>query len=203
MGEQTGCCPQCRERLCRAEVLHVRCHVGGLLEDVQTSEDGHVVSKQDYGSKVSAIIARLRHIRVSEPSAKVVVFVQWGDIMAHLAEAFEANGLETLVLKGTTRDRQLVLNRFKEGQGAADGILLLSLSDSVSGMNLICSHHCLLVHPMFAESNARALAYEKQAVGRVHRQGQEHPVHVYHFVTSNTIEEELASVRRGELASEG
>ena len=85
---------------------------------------------------------------------------------------FKANGIDTLVLSGGVTNRQQLLQRFQSGTEAADSVLLLSLADSVSGMNLVCANHCILVHPMFAASPARALAYERQAVGRVRRQGQ-------------------------------
>lgn len=75
-------------------------------------------------------------------------------------------------------------------------VLLLSLQNSPSGMNLVCANHCLIVHPMFAETPEQARANEKQAVGRIVRTGQMNPCHIYRFVTANTIEEELSQQLR-------
>merc|ERR1712166_1622981 len=134
-------------------------------------------------------------IRGKDATAKIVLFVQWLPLMLHLRDALAAHGVQALALHGGTYDRQELIQRFQFGSAADDGVLLLSLADSVSGMNLVCANHCILVHPMYAESRARALAYERQAIGRVRRQGQEKTVHVYRFITKNTIEEELAKVR--------
>lgn len=57
-------------------------------------------------------------------------------------------------------------------------ILLLSLERSPAGMNLVCCHHLVLVHPMLAESKDASLSFERQAIGRVRRQGQKEKVHV-------------------------
>jgi DNA repair and recombination RAD54-like protein len=75
---------------------------------------------------------------------------------------------------------------------------MLSLEDDPSGMNLVAANHCVLVHPMFTESPALAVSYEKQAIGRICRQGQVKPCFVYRFQTDGTIEESLFKAQRGE-----
>jgi len=59
-------------------------------------------------------------------------------------------------------------------------------------MNLVCAHHVLLVHPMYADRSSDAASCEMQAIGRVRRQGQQHTVHVHRFVVRDTVEESLA-----------
>lgn len=44
---------------------------------------------------------------------------------------------------------------------------------------------------MNAETTARAVAYEQQALARVRRVGQRRAVHVWRFVTRDTLEERL------------
>jgi len=57
----------------------------------------------------------------------------------------------------------------------------------------------LLVHPMFTDSPGQAAAWERQAIGRICRQGQEKPCFIYRFVTKGTIEEELARKHHADL----
>lgn len=194
-------CPECRAQLSQRDLLLVQAHAGGgLLEDyIMQDQVRDAAGCDNYGTKVARIVARLRSIRRRDRDAKVIVFVQWKPLMLHLRDAFKAKGIKALVLSGGVQDRQALLHRFQTGRETDDSVLLLSLADSVSGMNLVCANHCILVHPMFAENRSRALAYERQAVGRVHRQGQERKVHVYRFVTKNTIEEDLAKIRMQEL----
>merc|ERR1712159_491328 len=91
-------------------------------------------------------------------------------------------------LEGSIHGRAKVLEAFAKDK---KGVLLLSLENSPSGMNLIHANHCLLVHPMFTESVDEAIAWERQAIGRIARQGQEKDCHVYRFQTKDTIEAEL------------
>merc|ERR1712118_39788 len=76
-------------------------------------------------------------------------------------------------------------------------VLLLSLENDPSGMNLVCANHCLLVHPMSTSDPEQAAAWEEQAIGRICRQGQEKKCHIYRFQTMQTIEEDLFKQQRG------
>ena len=58
-------------------------------------------------------------------------------------------------------------------------------------MNLQCANHVLLVHPFFATHHEHCIAWEAQAIGRAHRQGQTKKVTIHRFIALGTIEEEL------------
>lgn len=67
---------------------------------------------------------------------------------------------------------------------------MLSLEHAASGTNLTAANHVIFVHPMNAETLSSAVAYERQALARVRRVGQERSeVHVWRFVTRETVEE--------------
>ena len=97
-------------------------------------------------------------------------------------------GIEAFVLRGSATTRSQILRDFK---ATPKSVLLLSLEQSPSGMNLVNANHCLLVHPMFTGSQEEADRFESQAIGRICRQGQTKPCFIYRFVTKDTIEEEL------------
>ena len=69
-----------------------------------------------------------------------------------------------------------VLRSFQYGQANKDNVLLLSLEHGATGINLTCANHAILVHPMFGQN---ATDFEKQAIGRIRRQGQTKTCHLY------------------------
>ena len=69
-------------------------------------------------------------------------------------------------------------------------VLLMSLGNSAAGTNLIEANYVVLVDPMQG-SVEEARAYEMQALGRAHRQGQDQNVHLVRFVVRDSVEEEL------------
>jgi SNF2 family DNA or RNA helicase len=69
-------------------------------------------------------------------------------------------------------------------------VVLLSLERSASGMNLIEANYVVLLDPMDGTVE-EARAYEIQALGRAHRQGQEQKVTLVRFVIQDSVEEEL------------
>ena len=77
-------------------------------------------------------------------------------------------GITAFTLKGGVSQRTRTLEDFKT---TPKSVLLLSLGDSPSGMNLVNANHCLLVHPMFSDSPGEASRFERQANGRICRQG--------------------------------
>ena len=79
------------------------------------------------------------------------------------------------------------LKQFKEENVK---VLLMSLGNSAAGTNLIEANYVVLVDPMQG-SVEEARAYEMQALGRAHRQGQDQKVHLVRFVVRDSVEEEL------------
>ena len=75
-------------------------------------------------------------------------------------------------------------------------VLLLSLEKSPTGMTLTCANHVVLMHPMVADTSALAAGYERQAIGRVRRPGQQKTIHIWRFVTNDTVEERITEANR-------
>ncbi|CAE8624736.1 unnamed protein product [Polarella glacialis] len=143
-----------------------------------------------FGSKLQAVCEQLDRIWKDEPGAKTIIFVQFEVLLKKLEGALKDSGLPCLTLRGGIFERRRIIRQFQSG-GDQNKVLLLSLEKSPSGMNLVCCHHLLLVHPMQAESREAAIGFERQAIGRVQRQGQQHPVQVYRFFVRETMEEKL------------
>merc|ERR1711862_686928 len=106
-------------------------------------------------------------------------------------------GVRHVSLEGTIFERTRALQNFQSDAGIS--LLLLSLEHSASGTNLTVASHVFLMHPMLGASQEEISSYEAQAIGRVVRLGQTHPVHVWRFITVETVEEELWRLREAEL----
>jgi SNF2 family DNA or RNA helicase len=152
------------------------------------------VEQRKHGSKLNAVAKTLREIRAADATAKAIVFVQWADLEEHVARALATHGIPTLRLSSQRRSKACHPGVIKQFQEKADSpfVLLLSLEHAASGSNLSAANHVLFVHPMNASSVQTAVAWERQAIGRVRRVGQvKSEVHVYRFVASHTVEEHM------------
>merc|ERR1711920_1171614 len=96
-----------------------------------------------------------------------------------------------------------MLRKF-HSERAADAvpIILLSMENTASGSNQMTSaNHIFMVSPMCAESVEVAAAFERQAIARVWRHGQQKEVvYVWRFVTQGTIEESIVQMHREEIS---
>ncbi|KAI1502571.1 hypothetical protein F5X99DRAFT_152768 [Biscogniauxia marginata] len=92
----------------------------------------------------------------------------------------------------------LVRNGLKVDQNTAEPkIRLLKLNDSESaGSNFQYANHVMFASPLSVDLQEEFDAFMKQATGRCVRYGQKKVVHVYHFVTANTIEVDMLELRR-------
>jgi len=152
------------------------------------AQDRGVAYEGDFGSKITALVGRLKEI--CSKGEKAVVFAQWQDLIFKIHVALIKFGVPGAVLAGGAFDRASVLQRFESPDLP---VLLLSLEDSASGTNMAHANHVLLVHPMVAASAEEQRAYEAQAIGRVRRWGQCRRVQVWRYVMEGTIEADLAA----------
>jgi SNF2 family DNA or RNA helicase len=120
----------------------------------------------------------------------VVVFTQFLETQAALAEFLRGAKMETFVINGATpaAERQPITEEFRKRGGA-----LLLTHSGTEGRNLQFSHRLvnfdLPWNPMEIE----------QRIGRLHRLGQQHPVHIYNFVQAGTLQEHLLAILQEKL----
>jgi SNF2 family DNA or RNA helicase len=119
-----------------------------------------------------------------------VIFTQFLDTQAAVAEFLRRAGVETFVINGSTPapERQPITEQFQKRGGA-----LLLTHSGTEGRNLqfchVLANFDLPWNPMEIE----------QRIGRLHRLGQKHPVRIYNFVQAGTLQEHLLQVLQEKL----
>mmetsp|Transcript_31110 Transcript_31110/g.91412 ORF Transcript_31110/g.91412 Transcript_31110/m.91412 type:complete len:152 (-) Transcript_31110:35-490(-) len=89
-------------------------------------------------------------------------------------------------------ERQRALKTFRSERGVR--VMLLSLKAGGVGLNLTAARRVFLLDPWWNP------AVEAQAMDRVHRIGQEHPVHVTRFIVRGTVEEKMLELQERKRA---
>ncbi|CAM9936078.1 unnamed protein product [Phaeothamnion confervicola] len=186
--------------------------------------DSGVAVGGPHGSKLAAIVKLVAEVTKTRKDGgsggfdggdddgdRVLIFVQFPDLMKKVAEALEDAGIPTLNLEGSAHSKTKALSAMQQlskqaseaGKELQDGrakVLLLNLKDeSASGANLTTANHVIFVHPLLAESQYEFEACETQAVGRVRRYGQQKNVHLWRFMAMDTIDTEIFEERVGPL----
>ncbi|KAI1105346.1 hypothetical protein F4804DRAFT_350865 [Jackrogersella minutella] len=121
-------------------------------------------------------------INATPADDRVVLFVQFHRQSEELQHALRMNGIASTISATEQADKK---------------VRILRLNDPASaGTNLQYANHVMFACPLLVNLQEDYDAFMKQAKGRCIRYGQEKVVHVYHFVTANTIEVDILELRR-------
>ncbi|KAI2620365.1 hypothetical protein GGS26DRAFT_601735 [Hypomontagnella submonticulosa] len=130
--------------------------------------------------KTKMIINVIRGIPADE---KILIFAQFTDQINEIRGALESAKIECT----TSAEIEAVPARVR----------ILRLNDETSaGSNFQYANHVLFASPLLATLQEEYDAFMRQSQGRCVRYGQDKEVHVYHFVTANTIEVDILELRR-------
>ncbi|KAF8967596.1 hypothetical protein BDZ97DRAFT_1903203 [Flammula alnicola] len=150
-----------------------------------------------FGLKLEKVV-HLINKRISKDE-RVLVFVQFPDLMKKVTEAFDAHHIKYLEIKGSASAKSKALEQFQNN--SKERVLLLNVMDeSASGANLTSANHAIFLSPLLAPSQEIYTACETQAVGRLVRYGQTKHVTVWRFLTKDTIDEEIYEQRKQAVA---
>uniref|UniRef100_A0A060TIR2 ARAD1D40018p n=1 Tax=Blastobotrys adeninivorans TaxID=409370 RepID=A0A060TIR2_BLAAD len=134
---------------------------------------------RSYGTKIDTIIRHLKWLRSEDPSAQVVVFSQWSEMLAMVEGALKDNGFRYATVG---KD----MHEFKTDSSYT--CFLLHAKSQSAGLTLVNAKHVYLCEPLVNT------ALELQAISRVHRIGQESPTHVWLFSIPGTVEDGVIRV---------
>lgn len=179
----------------------------GLMEDLDRSRftffrsltllrmlalDATLIDEQ-YAEIPSAKLEALgEHVRaLAAEGRRTLVFSQFTSFLERVAAHLAGEGIRTVTLDGGTRNRDAVIDRFREG--AAD-VFLISLKAGGVGLNLTEADTVFLLDPWWNPAS------EAQAIDRTHRIGQDKPVNVVRMIALGTIEEKVLELQRRKRA---
>ncbi|XP_052572765.1 DNA repair and recombination protein RAD54B isoform X1 [Peromyscus californicus insignis] len=173
--ELSSSCDENEERsLCR-----------GLLTVLPAGYDPLQFSENESG-KLQVLVQLLAAIHELRPTEKVVLVSNYRQTLNILEEVCKRHGYACSRLDGQTpvSQRQQIVDSFNS-KYSTDFIFLLSSKAGGVGLNLIGGSHLILYD---IDWNP---ATDIQAMSRVWRDGQKHPVHIYRLLTTGTIEEKI------------
>ena len=125
---------------------------------------------------------------------RILIFVQFPDLMKKVGAALKAHKINYLEIEGSSASRSKTLQAYQDGDDAR--VLLLNVMDeSASGANLTVANHAIFLSPLLATSQEIYDACETQAIGRLRRYGQTKHVHIWRFLSTNTIDVEIFEQR--------
>ncbi|HUE01995.1 MAG TPA: DEAD/DEAH box helicase [Bryobacteraceae bacterium] len=158
--------------LCCLQNMRMLCN-STFLFDKQTN----------YSPKLAEFREIVRELAMEE-GRKVVVFSEY-ERMTHLAgQELEKLGIGFVSLHGSvpSRNRGALMEKFRRDSGCR---VFLSTDAGGVGLNLQAASAVVNFEPPWNPARL------EQRIGRVHRLGQAHPVHVVHLLTKDSIEERV------------
>lgn len=121
-----------------------------------------------------------------EEGRKILVFSQFTSMLSIIEEELINRQIRYSKLVGSTKDREKVINEFREGKS---DIFLISLKAGGVGLNLVEADTVIHYDPWWNP------AAENQATDRAYRIGQTKAVFVYKLIVKNSIEEKILELQ--------
>ena len=118
---------------------------------------------------------------------KVLIFSAFVKHLNLLVKVFEERDWKYALLTGQTINRAEEIARFNENPDI--NAFFISLKAGGTGLNLTAADYVFIIDPWWNP------AAEMQALSRSHRIGQDKPVMVYRFISSDTIEEKIIELQ--------
>ena len=194
--ERPNVITHCGHVFCRGCIVRClkQCNLCPVCKSVVKPSDAHEISKNDenqqltsnvniYGSKFAHVLHLVKSIVAQ--GEQVVLFVQWPSLITVLRNMFRKFDIQFGILKNNMNQFQYhkVLHQFKQGT-----LNVLICMVNITGLDLTNANHLIFTHALFDDEYV-VQSMEEQAIARIHRMGQTKPVHVYWFITRDTIEE--------------
>jgi len=149
------------------------------------------VKPSDFKSstKIEALCSEVQKMIDSDPSAKGLVFSQFGAMLELVEFRLKSAGVSCIVFRGgmTMQARNDALVTFNTNPSMK--VILISLKAGGEGLNLQVANHVFMLDPWWNP------ACELQAIQRAHRIGQTREVRAVRFITTDTIEEKIVKLQ--------
>ncbi|MEM1024271.1 MAG: DEAD/DEAH box helicase [Myxococcota bacterium] len=136
-------------------------------------------------SKLDFLVERVRQL--AKAGHKTLIFSQFTAMLEIVGPALKEAGVGFVQLDGRTRDRDAVVNRFRECDDCK--AFLISIKAGGCGLNLTQSSYVFILDPWWNP------AVEAQAVDRANRMGQKNRVVAMRLIGEDTVEEKIVALQ--------
>ncbi|KAH8110784.1 hypothetical protein DFH11DRAFT_1708434 [Phellopilus nigrolimitatus] len=184
-------CVYAQSGVCKAAARVLNVVKGDTLGVDDNARDGN---GKHFGLKLEKVVELIK--KKLPKNERVLVFVQFPDLMKKVAQAFDGNRIKYLEIKGSASQKSKNLEKFQNN--SEERVLLLTVTDeSASGANLTSANHAIFLSPLLTATQEIYNACETQAIGRLRRYGQTKDVLIWRFLSTNTIDVEIFEQRTG------
>lgn len=129
---------------------------------------------------------------ILEEGRKVLVYSQFTSMLKLIHREISLKHSNVLYLDGSTKDRESIVQQFQEDPKC--NLFLISLKAGGVGLNLTSADYVLLYDPWWNES------VENQAIDRAHRIGRKDVVIAKRYITAESIEEKMMTLKSAKRA---
>jgi len=140
-------------------------------------------------TKIEALVDEIQTMMDKDPTAKGLVFSQFGAMLELVEFRLKTAGISCVVFRGgmTMQARNDAIVAFNTDPALK--VILISLKAGGEGLNLQVANHVFMLDPWWNP------ACELQAIQRAHRIGQTREVRAVRFITAGTIEEKIVKLQ--------
>ncbi|PCD21426.1 hypothetical protein AU210_016389 [Fusarium oxysporum f. sp. radicis-cucumerinum] len=154
----------------------------GLNYDTRRVEANDVLKPQIGTILSSKVNALIENIRALSPGEKCLVFSSWKQTLDDIKTGLDQSSIPSVRFDGNVpqEERQSIVERFKTSHNVC--VMLLTLACGAEGLNVTEATRVYLMEPNWNPS------VEEQALSRVWRMGQKHPVTTVRLLVRDSIE---------------
>ncbi|KDQ71514.1 Transcription termination factor 2 [Zootermopsis nevadensis] len=166
----------------------------GLVKKKVLAQNNPVFKKDRISSKMRALFNELEE-KVIDKGDNAVIVSQFTTMLDLVHQHLKKNHVKCLILTGSVpvKERMALVDQFNNSL-QKPMILLLSLTAGGVGLNLIGGNHLFLLDPHWNPQ------LEAQAFDRIYRVGQKKSVHIYKFISEETIEQQIKKLQTHKMA---
>jgi len=184
-----GCkCPTCRTVITSKSLRVLILPPPPATSDLAAEVAPLAGSEGGESAKLEALVAELKTDLTAHP--KSVVFTHFPAAQRLICErlAQEKVAFAQIAMGSTQRQRMNALQTFTSDPTIS--VFVLSMKAAAVGLTLTCATRLILYEP------GLNLAAEQQAIGRVHRFGQQRPVRIVKLALAHTLEQPILELNR-------
>jgi SNF2 family DNA or RNA helicase len=198
--DQEKNCPSCRGPIHKKNLLSLndfyekfapeRLPISNTSNDLLENTLSQMAKTEFKSStKIDKLLSLLKQTRRQFPNDKTIVFSQFVGFLDLIETPLKTEHIPFVRYDGSmnAKEREQVLSVFREN--SKYNVILVSLKCGSLGLNLTCANRVCLMDVWWN------IAFENQAIDRVHRFGQTKRVEVHRICITNSVEDRILELQ--------